>query len=64
LKTPKAELQGENLTFRSPLWRSVFALVGLLILSLLTLYFNWLLHLSYTCQMNKETIYMMVLVIL
>jgi len=30
LKTPKAELQGEKQNFRSPLWRWVFALVGLL----------------------------------
>jgi len=35
-------------------WRSVFALVGLMTLELLTWDFVWLLELSCNCHMNKE----------
>jgi len=39
--------------FKSPLWRSVFALVGLLTFNSLTLDFVWLLYVSYNSLMNK-----------
>jgi len=44
--------EGENRNFKSPLWRSVFALVGLLTLKSLTLDFVWLQYMSYNSQMN------------
>jgi len=44
----QAESLKEKITnCKSPLWRSLFALVGLLTLKLLTLDFVWLLYLSY-----------------
>jgi len=45
---------GEIFLSHSLLWRSVFALVGLLTLKLLTLDLVWLLYLSYNTQTNKE----------
>jgi len=39
--------KGENRNLKSPLWWSVFVLVGLLTLTSLTLDFIWLLYLSY-----------------
>jgi len=45
--------EGENRSFKSPLWRSVFGLAGLLTLKSLTLHFVWLLYMSYNSQMNK-----------
>jgi len=45
--------EGENRNFKSPLWWSVFTLFGLLTLISLTLYFVWLLYVSYNNQMNK-----------
>jgi len=45
--------EGENRNLKSPLWRSVFALVGLLTLNSLTLDVVWLQCMSYNSQMNK-----------
>jgi len=39
--------------FKSPLWRSVFALVGLLTFNSLTLDLVWLLYVNDNSQMNK-----------
>jgi len=36
--------EGENRNLKSPLWRSVFALVGIMPLKLLTLEVVWLLY--------------------
>jgi len=46
--------EGENQIFKSPLWRSVFGLVGLLALKSLTLDFVCLLYVTYNSQMNKR----------
>jgi len=63
LKTPddnKQSLKEKNRNFKSPLWRSVFALVGLLTLNSLTLYFVWLLSVTYNSQMKKGDLMVLV----
>jgi len=55
---PSRITEEENFrNFRSPLWRSVFVLVGLLTLTSLTLDFVWLLYLSYISQIIKKVIW-------
>jgi len=45
--------EGEKRNFKSPLWRLVFGLAGLLTLESLTLHFVWLLYISYNSQKKK-----------
>jgi len=59
---PSRITEGENRNLKSPSWCSVFALVGLLTLTL-TLHFVWLLYMNYNSQMNKEKGNLMVLVV-
>jgi len=48
--------EGENRNFKSPLWRSGFALVGLLTLKSLTLDFVWLILCLYTTSQSFESV--------
>jgi len=42
--------EGENRNLKSPLWRSVFALVGLLTPTILTLDNVWLYYVNFTAR--------------